>query len=139
MVVSIFGSDSLVDHLKLGHALSPLRDQNVVIIGSGMTVHNLDPPKCDVSGGVDPFYLSRADEFNDAAVFAATDDVGLVRENQLHELYEREDIRLFHPSLEHILPLGVCCGAAGEDAGRCLFNYVDYDGLGWSNIVFASG
>jgi aromatic ring-opening dioxygenase catalytic subunit (LigB family) len=67
-LVSLFDNDSVDDHLKLGLALSALRDQNVMIVGGGMTVHNLRASMplfgTDAAGRVYQFTPA----FNDAAV-----------------------------------------------------------------------
>jgi len=51
-------------------------------------------------------------------------------------LYKREDLRFAHPTLEHLMPLAVCVGAAGDDEGECLFKTVEYGALGWASFVF---
>lgn len=136
-VVSLFDNDSVDDHLKLGRALSSLRDQNIMIVGGGMTVHNLRASMPVLSGGgggdrVYPFTPA----FNDAAVKAATSNTGPTREEDIRGLYKREDLRLAHPSLEHLMPLAVCCGAAGEDKAECLFKTVEFGALGWASFCF---
>jgi len=74
--------------------------------------------------------------FNDAAVQAATTSKGEKREEEIKELYKREDLRFAHPTLEHLMPLAVCVGAAGDDEGECLFKTVEYGALGWASFVF---
>jgi aromatic ring-opening dioxygenase catalytic subunit (LigB family) len=134
--VSLFDNASVDDHLRLGHALAPLRDQNIMIIGGGMTVHNLRASMPILStGGRDKVY-EFTPAFNDAAVGAATAKSGDEREEDVRELYKREDLRLAHPSLEHLMPLAVCCGAAGEDRGECLFQTVEFGALGWASFCF---
>jgi 4,5-DOPA dioxygenase extradiol len=134
--VSLFDNTSVEDHLKLGHALSSLRDQNIMIIGGGMTVHNLRASMpflgTDICNNVYPF----TQDFNDATVKAVTTNMTAKREEDIHGLYKREDLRLAHPSLEHLMPLAVCCGAAGDDVGECLFKAVEYGALGWANFRF---
>ena len=39
--VSLFGSEDLDQHYRLGQVLESLRDENILIIGAGMAVHNL--------------------------------------------------------------------------------------------------
>jgi 4,5-DOPA dioxygenase extradiol len=108
-----------------------------MIIGGGMTVHNLRASmpllgSSDTKNHVYPF----TPEFNDAAVTAATSRKGKEREEDAKELYARDDLRLAHPSLEHLMPLAVCCGAAGEDIGECLFKTVEYGAMGWASFCF---
>ena len=136
ILVSLFDNDSVDDHLKLGHALSSLRDQNIMIIGGGMTVHNLRASMPVVSVGAGDHIYPFTPTFNDATVKAATLNTGEKREEDVRGLYKREDLRLAHPSLEHLMPLVVCCGAAGEDKAECLFKTVEFGALGWASFCF---
>ena len=101
-----------------------------------MTVHNLRASMpllgSDAKNHVYPF----TPEFNDAAVAAATSKNGKQREEDVKGLYQRDDLRLAHPSLEHLMPLAVCCAAAGEDVGECLFKTVEYGAMGWASFCF---
>ena len=39
-IVSLFDNDSVDDHLRIGHGLSSLGDENIMIVGGGIVVHN---------------------------------------------------------------------------------------------------
>ena len=97
-------------HLKLGRALAPLRDEGVLIIGSGSMTHNLsefrghgpdDPPQ----DWVERF----AGWFKEKLTSGDTE--ALVNYRKL-----APDAVRNHPTDEHLLPLYVALGAAGEDA-----------------------
>ena len=100
-------------HLAMGRALAPLRDEGVLIVGSGMSFHNLrafGPAAGPIS---DQF-----DEWLTSAVCSADP------ERRNHSLAAWEDApgaRLAHPREEHLLPLMVAAGAAGNEQGRKLF------------------
>jgi aromatic ring-opening dioxygenase catalytic subunit (LigB family) len=96
-------------HLALGRALAPLRDENVFIIGSGMTYHNL-----------------RALGAQGRPAASAFD--AWLRETMVLDSSERDArlvawssapfARAAHPREEHLLPLMVIAGAAGTDRAR---------------------
>jgi aromatic ring-opening dioxygenase catalytic subunit (LigB family) len=102
-------------HLRLGAALRPLRDEGVLIIGSGMSYHNMrgfgDPASRPVSAAFDR-WLRDTVELPDAAE----------RERRLIGWEAAPHARDCHPRSEHLLPLHVVAGAGGGDAGHCLFN-----------------
>jgi 4,5-DOPA dioxygenase extradiol len=79
-----------------------------------------------------PFTLA----FNNATVLATISKRGLQREEEIKEIFKREDLRFAHPTLEHLMPLAVCVGAAGEDGAECLFKTVEYGALGWASFCF---
>lgn len=98
------------EHVAMGRALAPLRDEGVFIIGSGMTYHDL-----------------RAFFSSAAAPVSETFDAWL-RETALLDAPERDRrlaawtaapaARLAHPREEHLIPLMVIAGAAGADRGH---------------------
>jgi 4,5-DOPA dioxygenase extradiol len=98
-------------HWRLGRALAPLREEGVLILGSGSMTHNLgDVRGLHRGGSVPP--LDYAGDFSAwmAAAIEAGDTEALLawRERAPHA-------QRAHPSEEHLLPLHVCAGAAGED------------------------
>lgn len=102
-------------HLALGRALSPLRDRGVFIVGSGMSYHNLKALIGFMRGGAAQSSLrddSKAfDEWLAESVRLDAD----ARDTRLAEWEKAPRARACHPREEHLLPLHVCAGAAGDD------------------------
>ncbi len=101
------------EHLRIGRALAPLRDQGVFIVGSGMSYHNLRALMMRMRGGPSLIEPSRA--FDDwlAESMALEPDR---RESRLVEWAKAPQARACHPREEHLLPLHVIAGAGGDDA-----------------------
>jgi aromatic ring-opening dioxygenase catalytic subunit (LigB family) len=101
------------EHLAIGRALEPLRDEGVFIIGSGMTFHNLrafGPAAAPVSEAFDRW-------LREAATQAPAE-----RDRRLAAWTEAPGARQVHPREEHLLPLMVVAGAAGGDTGKVTYN-----------------
>jgi aromatic ring-opening dioxygenase catalytic subunit (LigB family) len=98
-------------HLAAGRALAPLRDEGVLIIGSGASTHNLR-----ALGRPDPRFVEWDQWLNDALAGTATE-----RTDLLANWAGAPGGRLAHPREEHLLPLMVVAGAAGDDAVHTLF------------------
>ena len=104
-------------HLAIGRALAPLRAEGVLIVGSGMSYHNLraffapDPPALQGSERFDAA-LTRAVEATDPDV----------RDAQLVAWKQLPDALACHPRAEHLLPLMVVAGAGAGDHGRRTYN-----------------
>ena len=114
MMVSIKSSYDPAEHLALGRALGPLRDEGVLIIGSGLTYHNMQGFGRDSST---PDAESFTRYLNEAI---ALKDIRARDEKLLHwESAPRA--RLAHPREDHLLPLLAVVGAAGSDSGQVLF------------------
>lgn len=103
-------------HLAAGKALESLRDQGVLIVGSGMSFHNMrgygDPRFGPISDAFD-HWLEQAVALPEAA-----------RTDAFTHWEQAPAARLSHPprAEEHLLPLLVVAGAAGADAGRRVFS-----------------
>lgn len=107
------------EHLALGRALEPLRDEGVFLVGSGMSYHNMRG-------------FGRPEALAASAAFDAwlTETVALPRERRDPRLTAWEAApfaREVHPREEHLLPLMVIAGAAGEDAGTVPYDDVVMD------------
>lgn len=95
--------------LEVGRRLAPLRDEGVLIIGSGFTTHNLDG--IDPASGrfaTPPRWSVEFDDWADRTVAAG--NVGALLEFQR----TAPAVRLAHPRTEHFAPLFVALGAALE-------------------------
>eukprot|EP00762_Andalucia_godoyi_P005614 ANDGO_00508.mRNA.1 4 len=101
-------------HLQVGEALAPLRDEGVLIIGSGYSFHNLNfPPNSTVA--------SKAfDEYLVDACCASSDSH--VRHDKLVMWEKAPGARIAHPQEDHLVPLFVVAGAALQDPGVRVFN-----------------
>jgi 4,5-DOPA dioxygenase extradiol len=107
--------------IAIGRALAPLRDEGVLIVGSGMSFHNLRARGPQVT----PY----ADEWDDALAGAVTDPDPAVRAQRVAQWAELPHARFAHPREEHLLPLMVALGAGGD--GLAVRNYRDHV-LGWT-------
>jgi len=101
-------------HLAVGRALVPLRREDVLIVGSGMSYHHTRD-----------FMTARAasasQQFDSWLVGTCRADPAL-REAGLARWEQAPAARAAHPREEHLLPLMVCAGAAEDDAGHHVFS-----------------
>lgn len=116
-------------HLKVGKALQPLRDQGVVIIGSGSSFHNL---RTYFHGGD-----NGARQFDDWLTETVTQVDASDRHDRLVEWLKAPGARSAHPREEHLLPLMVAVGAAGDDVGERDFHDM-IAGKPFSGYIFRS-
>jgi len=94
------------EHLAVGRALAPLRDEGVLIVGSGLSFHNLRA--FGPAGGP----ASRAfDAWLDAAMRAEPAE----RTKALQQWERAPSARMCHPAEDHLVPLMVAVGAAEQE------------------------
>jgi 4,5-DOPA dioxygenase extradiol len=91
---------------KLGEALKPLRDMNVLIVASGSLTHNLYEFRGATAHGAD--YVKQFASWTGRTLQAQNTDQ-LLDFKQYAPFAERA-----HPTDEHFLPLFIALGAAGE-------------------------
>lgn len=96
-------------HLALGRAIAPLRDEGVLIIGSGLSYHNMRMRM----GGPSVAQASKA--FDDWLTTTLVDHPAAERAERLEAWTHAPGARESHPEEDHLLPLMVAVGAAGED------------------------
>ncbi|MFV0436400.1 MAG: DODA-type extradiol aromatic ring-opening family dioxygenase [Desulfopila sp.] len=111
-------------HIDVGRAIAGLRDENILIIGSGSTFHNLpafrEPP-------------TRATKKLNAGFESWLRDTltsDRISEDQRRERLTAWDLavgaRYCQPREEHLLPLHLCYGIAGAPADRVIeVEYMD--------------
>jgi aromatic ring-opening dioxygenase catalytic subunit (LigB family) len=101
-------------HVAMGRALAPLRDEGVLIIGSGMSYHNMR--RLRLGGGpVDPESVHFDDWLTQTVAMT-----GDRRSQGLAGWAAAPGGRASHPREEHLLPLHVVAGAAYDEPGERL-------------------
>ncbi len=103
-------------HIAAGRALASLRDEGVLIVGSGMSFHNM-------RGYGDPRYTPVSAAF-DAWLTAAVESEPEQREALLRDWTAAPHARDSHPpgGEEHLLPLLVAAGAGAGSEGRKVYS-----------------
>lgn len=114
--LSLLGNLDPGQHLALGEALAPLREQGVLVIGSGFSFHNMKaffgPANADSTAANNAFEDWLADSLGNPRLGHGE------RRQRLLDWAEAPGARHCHPREEHLLPLHVCLGAAGGVPGR---------------------
>lgn len=112
--LSVDAAASAAEHYAMGKTLTELRDQGVLIMGSGNVVHNLSLVDWSDEGGV-----SWADEF-DSYIHEAV----LARDHQSVIDYRRagSSARMAVPTPDHFLPLLYVLGTSEESDSIEVFN-----------------
>ena len=102
------------EHLALGRALAPLREEGVLIVGSGLSYHNLrlfGPEAKDPSTAFDS-WLEETLTGGDAAR----------RRTRLIGWEEAPAARICHPQEDHLVPLMAAVGAAEYDKATRIYH-----------------
>jgi aromatic ring-opening dioxygenase catalytic subunit (LigB family) len=108
-------------HLALGRAIAKLRDENVLIIGSGLSYHNLR--QFFSPAGMEP---SR--QFDAWLEKAVLESAPAERAKLLAGWESAPSARAAHPREEHLLPLMVAVGAAEDDKVERVYHERDFMG-----------
>jgi aromatic ring-opening dioxygenase catalytic subunit (LigB family) len=112
--LSLKSSYDPAEHIAMGRALAPLRDEGVLILGSGMSFHSFRSWRTGTS-------LKDSVAFDAWLQKAATAEPEL-RTKLLLDWESAPGARLAHPEEDHLLPLFVVAGAAGADIGRITYS-----------------
>ena len=108
-------------HIEIGKALTSLMDENILILGSGMSFHNLTILLSGSESAEND--NAKNEEFDDWLVNVCTSDKlkNDKREKKLIEWIKAPSARFCHPREEHLIPLHVCYGVKCEKA-NLVFN-----------------
>lgn len=109
-------------HIALGRALAPLAGEDILVIGSGFSFHNLRAFSWEGTRAADP----ENDAFQDWLVETCAGALPRAeRERRLVEWEKAPSARYCHPREEHLLPLHVCFGmaaAVSDGPARVVFD-----------------
>ena len=100
-------------HIALGRALRDLLSENLLVIGSGFSFHNMSAFFSQTASARD----AANDAFQDWLIETCTGPLSQSkRERRLIQWEQAPSARYCHPREEHLLPLHVCVGMMGRPA-----------------------
>ena len=115
-------------HLSVGRALAPLRDEGVLIIGSGLSYHNLRQ--------FGPAGREASKTFDDWLQYTVLAAPGK-RESRLLAWRDAPAARDAHPQADHLIPLMVAVGAAENESATVIYHEEDlFNGVTASSFRF---
>ncbi len=116
--ISLSSSLDAALHVRIGRALADLKSENLLVLGSGFSFHNMKA------------LMSKADDLTDeknqafetwlARTCSDTQITEADRESRLVHWEQAPHARYCHPREEHLLPLHVCYGI-GRSAAKLVF------------------
>lgn len=101
-------------HLAIGRALAPLRDEGVLIIGSGLSYHNLRQ--------FGPAGAQSSQKFDAWLQQTLLNTAPTQRSSAVIRWDEAPSARLAHPQEDHLIPLMVALGAAENETAACVYH-----------------
>jgi aromatic ring-opening dioxygenase catalytic subunit (LigB family) len=108
-------------HIALGKAMHELMQENILVIGSGFSFHNMRAFSWEGINMPDP----ANEAFQDWLIDVCTGPIPQSeRELRLIEWQKAPSARYCHPREEHLLPLHVCVGMAGKPAETIFDDYI---------------
>ncbi|MBK0392805.1 DODA-type extradiol aromatic ring-opening family dioxygenase [Ramlibacter algicola] len=118
------------EHFRAGEAIAPLRDEGVLVIGSGLSYHNLrafGPAGEQPSASFDAWLRTVMGEPDPRK-----------RRQQLAHWQQAPGARASHPREDHLLPLHVVAGAAGDEPATCVYGELFAGALAVSSWRFST-
>jgi len=105
-------------HIALGKALADLLPENILVIGSGFSFHNMRAFSWEGMDAPDPANDAFQNWLIDVCTGTTPQDE---RERRLINWQSAPNARYCHPREEHLLPLHVCQAMAGR-SGKLIFD-----------------
>lgn len=102
------------EHIDAGRLLAPLREQDILIIGSGLSYHNLRLFNANAA--------APSRQFDAWLQETLTQSAPGQRSERLVEWSRAPAARIAHPREDHLLPLMVAVGAAYDETGTCVYH-----------------
>ena len=102
------------EHMALGRALAPLRDEGVLIVGSGLSYHNLRQ--------FGPGAREASKTFDDWLQHALVESSPGERARLLLDWDKAPAARQAHPQEDHLVPLMVAVGAAENEKAAVVYH-----------------
>jgi aromatic ring-opening dioxygenase catalytic subunit (LigB family) len=119
------------EHIDAGRLLAPLRDEGVLIVGSGLSYHNLRMFNAAAS--------TPSRQFDGWLHETLVDSAPGERHRRLLEWSTAPAARIAHPREDHLLPLMVAVGAACDEPGVRVYHEEDFfGGIAVSSFRFGS-
>ena len=116
-------------HLSLGAGLHALMHENILVIGSGFSFHNMRAFSWHGANTPDP----ANDDFQNWLIEVCAGPISRSeREQRLIDWQDAPSARYCHPREEHLLPLHVCLGMAKKAAAMIFDDYI----LGKRGLAF---
>jgi aromatic ring-opening dioxygenase catalytic subunit (LigB family) len=120
--LSINANYDPAEHIKVGKLLAPLRDQGVLIVGSGFSFHNMQAMFSSAGKELSATF----DNWLERILIDAPAEE---RQRQLLRWAEAPAARMAHPQEDHLIPLMVAVGAADGDDGTRVYHQQDFRGM----------
>lgn len=120
VMLSMLSHRDPTNHLAMGQSLAKLRDEGVLIIGSGLSYHNL---RVMNAAGAEP-----SQQFDAWLQDTLTAQPHSERTERLRHWAKAPGARIAHAEEDHLVPLFVAVGAADGDSGECVHHETDFHG-----------
>jgi len=108
-------------HVRVGELIAPLRDEGVVIVGSGFSFHDTMAMRSGTGAASSAVFDRWLDD-------TLTGSSPAERRERVIGWASAPAARAAHPREDHLLPLMVAVGAAGGDAGTRVYHQPDFMG-----------